>query len=513
MPANVIMPALELAQETGKLLRWIKAPGDMVRKGEPIAEIETDKVTVELEAPASGILQDVTAQEGDVVPVGHTIAIIADSASPTLSPQGGRSGTLAPQGSGAVPTLSPQGSGAVPTLSPQGRGQGEGPTSDRIKASPLARKVAEAHNVDLAHVRTASGKIEKADVLAYVESRRTVATAGNGGPGTIVAASPKARRFAAERGIDLRALKGSGPEGAVLAMDVPAAAEPTGTGPLTSAPPTSGPLTSAPPTSGPLTSAPLTSALLTLPSPQRGEGVAAGEGGGIPRRGVEDAASQEKVGTVWRVMAERMAASWTSAPHFFLVREVAVARLGAWLDKARAQTGVRITYTDLLIKLVAAAIVQHPRVAVSWRDGVIERHPDVNVGLAVALEDGLVVPVIHRADTLGLKEIAARREDLVARAQAGKLRPADIQGGVFTISNLGMYGVDAFSAIVNPPQAAILAVGRITDRVIPVDGKPAVQPTMVLTLSCDHRALDGARGARFLGALADLIEEPLTLLV
>jgi pyruvate dehydrogenase E2 component (dihydrolipoamide acetyltransferase) len=498
MPANVIMPALELAQETGKLLRWIKAPGDMVRKGEPIAEIETDKVTVELEAPASGILQDVTAQEGDVVPVGHTIAIIADSASPTLSPQGGRSGTLAPQGSGAVPTLSPQGSGAVPTLSPQGRGLGVGPTSDRIKASPLARKVAEAHNVDLAHVRTASGKIEKADVLAYVESRRTVATAGNGGPGTIVAASPKARRFAAERGIDLRALKGSGPEGAVLAMDVPAAAEPTGT---------------APPTSGPLTSAPLTSKPLTLPSPQRGEGVAAGEGGGIPRRGVEDAASQEKVGTVWRVMAERMAASWTSAPHFFLVREVAVARLGAWLDKARAQTGVRITYTDLLIKLVAAAIVQHPRVAVSWRDGVIERHPDVNVGLAVALEDGLVVPVIHRADTLGLKEIAARREDLVARAQAGKLRPADIQGGVFTISNLGMYGVDAFSAIVNPPQAAILAVGRITDRVIPVDGKPAVQPTMVLTLSCDHRALDGARGARFLGALADLIEEPLTLLV
>ena len=492
MPANVIMPALELAQETGKLLRWIKAPGDMVRKGEPIAEIETDKVTVELEAPASGILQDVTAQEGDVVPVGHTIAIIADSASPTLSPQGGRSGTRAPQGSGAVPTLSPQ-----------GRGQGEGPTSDRIKASPLARKVAEAHNVDLAHVRTASGKIEKADVLAYVESRRTVATAGNGGPGTIVAASPKARRFAAERGIDLRALKGSGPEGAVLAMDVPAAAEPTGT-----APPTSGPLTSAP-----LTSKPLTSKPLTLPSPQRGEGVAAGEGGGIPRRGVEDAASQEKVGTVWRVMAERMAASWTSAPHFFLVREVTVARLGAWLDKARAQTGVRITYTDLLIKLVAAAIVQHPRVAVSWRDGVIERHPDVNVGLAVALEDGLVVPVIHRADTLGLKEIAARREDLVARAQAGKLRPADIQGGVFTISNLGMYGVDAFSAIVNPPQAAILAVGRITDRVIPVDGKPAVQPTMVLTLSCDHRALDGARGARFLGALADLIEEPLTLLV
>jgi pyruvate dehydrogenase E2 component (dihydrolipoamide acetyltransferase) len=133
--------------------------------------------------------------------------------------------------------------------------------------------------------------------------------------------------------------------------------------------------------------------------------------------------------------------------------------------------------------------------------------------LAVAIDDGLVVPVLHRADTLNLAEIAARREDLVGRAQAGKLRPADIQGGCFTISNLGMYGVDAFNAIVNPPQAAILAVGRIADRVVPVNGRPAVEPTMVLTLSCDHRALDGARGAHFLGALADLVEEPLALLM
>jgi len=218
------------------------------------------------------------------------------------------------------------------------------------------------------------------------------------------------------------------------------------------------------------------------------------------------------VGTVWRIMAERMTASWTSAPHFYLVREVNVARLVSWLPLARKQTGAHITYTDLLVKLVAAALAQHPRVNVSWKDGTLERHADVNLGLAVALEDGLVVPVLHKADTLGLKDLAAKREDLVTRAQAGKLRPADIQGGVFTISNLGMYGIDAFSAIVNPPQAAILAVGRIVDRVVPVNGQPAVQPTMVLTLSCDHRALDGARGAQFLGALAELIEEPLALL-
>jgi pyruvate dehydrogenase E2 component (dihydrolipoamide acetyltransferase) len=218
------------------------------------------------------------------------------------------------------------------------------------------------------------------------------------------------------------------------------------------------------------------------------------------------------VSNVWRIMAERMTASWTTAPHFYLVREVNVSRLVAWRERATRQTGARITYTDLLVKLVAAALVQHPRANVAWRDGAIVPNAEVNVGLAVAIDDGLLVPVLHRADTLGLAEIATRREDLVGRAQAGKLRPADIQHGGFTISNLGMYGVDAFNAIVNPPQAAILAVGRIADRVVAVNGQPAVQPTMVLTLSCDHRALDGARGAQFIGALADLIEEPLALL-
>jgi pyruvate dehydrogenase E2 component (dihydrolipoamide acetyltransferase) len=210
-------------------------------------------------------------------------------------------------------------------------------------------------------------------------------------------------------------------------------------------------------------------------------------------------------------MADRMTQSWTTAPHFYLVREVNASRLISWREKAKLQIP-NLTYTDLLVKLVAAAIVQHPRVNVSWKDGTIIHHPDINIGLAVAIEDGLVVPVIHRADTLSLAEIAARRVDLANRAQAGKLRPADIQGGTFTISNLGMYGVDAFNAIVNPPQAAILAIGRIADRVVPVNGQPAVQATMVLTLSCDHRAVDGARGARFLGNLADVIEEPLVLL-
>src|SRR5437660_6843240 len=390
MPTNVIMPALEMAQETGKVLRWIKSPGDRVIKGESIVEIETDKVTVEIEAPASGVLRDVTARAGDVVPVGKTIALI-------FAPgEAGAAGPAAPVGpaAGGVPT------GAV--ASPP-------PAAPAVKASP----------------------------------------AGDGTAARLTAASPKARRLAAERGLDVSALRGSGPGGAVLAGDVVAAKVPVAEG----------------------------------------------------------------VGTVWRIMAARMTASWTTAPHFYLVREVNVSRLVSWLDRARKQTGAHITYTDLLIKLVAAALSRYPRVNASWRDDAIAQHTDINIGLAVAIDDGLVVPVIHRADTLGLAEIAARREDAVSRAQAGKLRPGDIQGGGFTISNLGMYGVDAFSAIVNPPQAAILAVGRIADRVVARNGQPAVLPTMMLTLSCDHRALDGARGAQFLGALADLVEEPLALLV
>jgi len=446
MPTNIIMPALELAQETGKVVHWLKHPGDAVQKGEPIVEIETDKVTVEIEAPAAGVLRDVTAHEGDVVPVGQTIAVIL-----AAGETGAGASALA-----VMPAANAAATGAVPTP-PVAINASAG----AVKASPLARKIAEQHGVDLARVTTASGRIEKADVLAYVESQKAP-SAGDGRAGRLVAASPKARRLAAERGLDISALRGSGPGGAVLTADVPASARPA-------------------------VSAPAAPSVRPVGAPG--------------------------VGTVWRIMAERMTTSWTTAPHFYLVREVNVSRLVSWLDKARKQTGAHITYTDLLVKLVAAALSQHPRVNASWKDGTIAQNADINIGLAVAIDDGLVVPVVHHADTLRLAEIAARREDVVGRAQAGKLRPADIQGGGFTISNLGMYGVDAFNAIVNPPQAAILAVGRIADRVVAVNGQPAVQPTMVLTLSCDHRALDGARGAQFLGALAELIEEPLALLV
>ncbi|MGH3060672.1 MAG: dihydrolipoamide acetyltransferase family protein, partial [Gaiellaceae bacterium] len=266
-------------------------------------------------------------------------------------------------------------------------------------------------------------------------------------------ASPKARRLAAEQGVDLEELgDGSGPHGAVLAADVAAAA---------------------------------------------GEPAAA-----APAR------EELAVSRIWEVMAERTTRSWTTAPHFYLVREVDAGRLLSWRQVAKARLGTDVSVTDLLVRAAAAALRSHPRVNAAWADGGLRVNEEVNVGIAVAVEDGLVVPVVRGADRLGIGGIAARRAEVVARAREGALRHEDVDRGTFTISNLGMFGIDAFNAVLSTPQAAILAVGRIAERVVAVEGAPAVRPMMTLTLSCDHRAVDGAIAARFLGELADLIEEP-----
>ncbi len=454
MSKDVIMPALGMAQETGTLIRWLKAPGEQVAKGEPLMEIETDKATVEIEAPAAGVLANVTAQPGDVVAVGKTIAVIlaAGEAAPALPPGRG--------GDAARPPLRPA---TADTLN-----------TPRIPASPVAARMAAEHGLDLALIKTSGSKIQKEDVLAYLAAQPAVAgqpspTSGRG------LASPKARRLAQERGLDIRMLAGSGPEGAVLAGDVLAApvatTQPVGSMEAAHAPEWRPPeaLAAAPPAS------------LAL-------------------------------GRTWRVMAERLSQAWTTIPHFYLLRDVNATRLAAWRAEAQGRAAEKITYTDLLVKVVAAALRAHPRLNAAWQTETVVLNPRVNIGLAVAIDDGLVVPVIHDADTLGLAAIAARRTELVARAQAHKLSPADLSGGTFTISNLGMYGVDAFIAIVNPPQAAILSAGRITDRVVALNGQPAVAPMLTLGLSCDHRAVDGARAAQFLQTLAERLEAPLSLL-
>lgn len=425
MAKDVIMPALGMAQETGTLIQWLKSAGDSVTKGEPLMEIETDKATVEIEAPASGILSGITAQAGDVIPVGQRIALI-------LAP--GESDLKTPPPSTPAVASSPK----------------TDSTPMPVIATPLAVRLATEHNLDLTKIKPLSGQIRKEDVLAYINTQNKPDTI------TRVLASPKARRLAQEHGLDLESIAGSGPEGAVITADI-----------------------------------------LAVSSSSR-SGQAKGE--------------TITVTKMWRVMADRLTQAWTTIPHFYLIREVNASRLISWREKTQKNSAEKITYTDLLVKLTAVALKQYPRLNASWINDNIVLNPDINIGLAVAVDDGLLVPVIHRADELNLTQLASRRSGIVTRAQANKLSLDDLSGGTFTISNLGMYGVDAFNAIVNPPQAAILAVSRIADRVVPLNGQPAVQPIMTLSLSCDHRVVDGARGAEFLQALADLIEEPLQLL-
>jgi pyruvate dehydrogenase E2 component (dihydrolipoamide acetyltransferase) len=211
-------------------------------------------------------------------------------------------------------------------------------------------------------------------------------------------------------------------------------------------------------------------------------------------------------------MAERVKASWTQAPHFYLHRQVNAQWLVSWKRQLRERDIGGVTFTDLLIWLLSRALWEHPRVNAVWGDEDIIIKGDINIGIAVAVEDGLVVPVIHKADQSNLRQLVHRRKQLVRRAQEGNLSLEDLQGGTFTISNLGMHGVDVFDAVVNPPQAAILAVGRIADRVVADGGRAVVRPTMILSLSFDHRVIDGARGAQFLDTLANYVEAPLQLM-
>ncbi len=383
MAISVVMPALELAQETGKVLVWIKKEGDQVAKGEPLLEIETDKVSFELEAQADGILVGVRSQEGDVVPVGQIIAWL-----------------VAP---------------------------GEQPPVE--SSDSAARSMAEQ-----ARPMTA------ASAPAAAAAPASASTAAARGPRI----SPKARRIAEEKGVDITKIRGTGPDGQITGEDVLKAAE--------------------------------------------------------------TPAASESLGAIARLMAERTTQSWTTVPHFFLAREVDAGALLA----AREQLGRdKFTHTDFLIALVARVLLDHPKMNASWTGSAIRLNPAVNISLAIAVPEGVVGGVIPNAAAAALAEIATQRKDLAERAKSGRLRPTDIAGGTFTISNLGMFGVDAFSAIITPPQAAVLAVGRIADRVVAVDGQPAVRPMMTITLSSDHRVVDGAQAAVFLNDLTGALEKPL----
>ena len=419
MAMSVVMPALEMAQETGKLVSWKKKEGEQVKKGEMLLEVETDKAVVEIEAGGDGVLSGVTAKVGDVVPVGQTIAWL-------LKP-----------------------GEAVPT------GGAQSQSGRKMESAPAATAAAAPAAPESASV--AGAKI-----------------------------SPKARRLAREHGVDIARLKGSGPGGEILADDILKAAQAaSGPAPVPSAPAPAF-AAQAPP--------PAAAARPTSPPPAAPSGPA------------------DAVSSIGRIMAERTTQSWTTVPHFFVARDVDATALNATreglIPVIEKSHGVKITHTDLMVSAVARALKTFPRMNGSWVGSGVSLNADINVALAMAVDNAVVTAVIRNADKLPLGAIAKQRKELSERAKANKLQPADISGATFTISNLGMFGVDAFTAIIVPPQAGILAVGAIADRVVAVDGMIGIRPMVTLTLSSDHRIIDGARAAQFMQEVVGTLSDP-----
>jgi pyruvate dehydrogenase E2 component (dihydrolipoamide acetyltransferase) len=402
MATEIKLPRLGQGMESGTIVKWLKSEGDKVEKGEPLYELDTDKVTQEVEADASGVLLKIAVAEGEVE-VGRTIAVIGEQGEQVDVEQPG------------------------PDAS-----NGGGPRADEREPEPEPEPEG-------------------------TEERQPVDTSEGGR----VKASPLARRIARERGIDLAAVAGTGPDGRVVAEDVERAAASAAPAPA---------------------AAPV-----------------------APMEGVE----VEQLSSMRKTIARRLTEAW-QAPVFQLGISVDMVRALELRERLVELHGdsAKPTISDLITKVVAAALMRHRAVNALYKGDAVELHPTANIGIAVAIPKGLVVPVIQGCERKSVAEIAAARAALVERARGGKLQQADLEGGTFTISNLGMYGIERFIAVLNPPQAAILAVGSVEDKVVAVDGQPSVRPRMELTLTCDHRAIDGATGAEFLRDVKTFLEEP-----
>jgi len=393
MPTEVRLPRLGQGMEAGTIVKWLKSEGEPVEKGEPLFELDTDKVTQEVEAEASGVLLKIAISEGEVE-VGRTIGFIgaADEAVPELAPA-------------AAPEPSPS-----PEAAPR-------PVPAAVEATSGS---------------TANGRLK---------------------------ASPLARRIARERGVDLAAIVGTGPDGRIVAEDVERAGA-------------------------------------TAPAPVPVAAVVSGE------------VESRPLSSVRKTIARRLTETWT-VPAFQLTVSADMTRANALVSGQRdLNPEIRITVTDVLTKLCAQALMRHRDMNVQYGGDELLIFPSADVGIAVAAPQGLVVPVVRGAERLSIAQIAQVRADLVGRAREGKLRTEDLEGGTFTISNLGMYDVDEFVAVLNPPQASILAVGATREQVVPRDGELVVAPLMTMTLTCDHRAVDGATGADFLRTVKRFVEGP-----
>lgn len=436
MAIEMIMPKVDMDQETGTVVEWVKTEGQQVKEGETILVIETDKIAIDVESPGTGILGGISAHPGDVIPIGTVIAYILEE------------GEEPPEEASQAPTAP-----APAEPEPQD-------AETTIPATPVAKKMAEEQGVDLSQLTPTGkgGKVTKGDVLAALESDRTPPPDGK------VIATPAARRKARLEGVDLGKVSGTGPGGRIQAFDVgnfqPAAGR-------------------------------------VAPSPNlRGEKV--------PLIGMR------------RTIAERLTASYQSIPHIQFTASVDMTNFNTarkdYNDVAIQRGHGKVSVTALLVKLVAMTLADHPWLNSSLVGEEIILHEEINIGLAVALEKGLIVPVVKGADQKGISVIAAETSDLITRAREETLVSADVKGATFTISNLGPFGVEQFNAIINPPEVGILAVGATVPEVVALEGGAiAVRPIMRFTLSADHRVVDGAVAARFIADLKATLENPILM--
>lgn len=437
MAAKVHMEALSPTMEEGQIVRWLKGQGDAVAEGDILAEIETDKATMELVARAGGVLRAVFANEGTVVPVGEVIAVIAGADEDIAALE-------------------------------QEAWRGDGAAAGRTESAESADDSGGAVGTG------GTGDAQAAETGSSAESAESADGAGAAGtPRGRVKASPLARRLARELKVSLGTIAGSGPGGRIVKQDVEEAARLAAE-----------------------TASPPAGAMLAGAGPE-----------------FEDIPLTQMRKTV----ARRLSESLGPVPHFFLSADVDMERaLGARAqinELLKASGGGKISVNDLVIKAAAAALIRHPDCNAWWTGSAIRRFNRVHMGVAVAVPDGLITPVIRDAHAKGLSQISTEVRELAGRAQEKRLQPTEYTGATFSISNLGMFGIDEFTAVINPPEAGILAVGAIEEKPTTVNGQVVSRPRMRVTMSCDHRAIDGAQGARFLATLRAFLEEPATILL
>lgn len=450
--AEVIMPKMGDAMTEGKVVRWYKQPGDAVKKGEPVAEIETDKVNLDLEAEEDGTLGEHQAGEGEMVPVGGVLATIGAAGANSAA---GSRGPRAVEKDDAAP-------------------------SAKSKQDEQARRVTDKKD----SVKHTTGEYGEAIEMKGPRVDRTSAPAG-GRTGEAPAAitetggrrrsSPLARKMAREMGVSLEQLRGSGPQGRIVASDVRNFKP--------SAPAAGAPAAAAQP-KGP-----------SLPPLQQLE------------------TRQAPLTAMRRTIAKRLSESTGPIPHFYLTAEYDVTNLLSLREQMNAIAGSKISVNDFLIRGIALALRHHPNVNASWGDEAITLHGEVHVGVAVSTPEGLITPVVRDADQKSIADIAAEVRALADKAKNRKLTPNDYQGSTITISNLGAWGIDEFTAIINPPNAAILAIGAASAQPVVIDRQVVVRDRMKVTMSCDHRVIDGALGAEYLRTLRSYVEQPLRLIL